>query len=63
MEKVINPKTNKPYTQTELQTAYEAGNSLPFVLDTIPGIGNIYGLHFVSKVWIDESGHSKEVYI
>lgn len=63
MEKIINPKTNKPYSQEELQTAYENGISIPFVLDTLPGDEKLLGSHFVSKVWINENGLSKEIYV
>ena len=63
MRKIINPKTNKPYSQAELQEAYENGKSLPFVLSNLPNIGNIMGTHFVSKIWVKENGLSKEQYI
>lgn len=63
MEKIINPKTNNPYSQNELQMAYENGTSLPFILGTLPSGENLLGSHFVSKVWIDENGVSKEIYV
>ena len=63
MNKIINPKTNNQYSQKELQTAYENGTSVPFILDTLPNGENLLGSHFVSKVWIDENGVSKEIYV
>lgn len=60
---VINPKTHKPYSQDELQTAYEKGKELPVILDYSKNTGYIYGVHIVSKIWVEENGKNKEVYI
>ncbi len=61
MRKVINPKTNKPYTQNEMQTAFENGQELEYYVK-VPDSKMLFSMVPHREYIIDKDGFEKEVY-
>ncbi len=61
MRKIINPKTNKPYSQAELQEAYEEETELKYFIKVPDGellLSNIPHKEYIN----DKNGFEKEVH-
>lgn len=61
MKKVINPKTNKPYSQEELQTAYENGSELEYYIK-VPDGELLFAIVPHKEYVVDKQGFEKEIY-
>ncbi len=61
MRKVINPKTNKPYTQSEMQTAFENKQELEYYIKASDG-KLLFTMIPHKEYIIDKNSFEKEVY-
>lgn len=61
MRKVINPKTNKPYTQDEMQTAFENSQELEYYVK-VPDGKLLFSMIPHREYIVDKEGLEKEVY-
>lgn len=61
MQKVINPKTNIPYTQDEMQTAFDNGQELEYFIKVPDGELLFSAIPHRDYV-VDKDGLEKEVY-
>lgn len=61
MREIINPKTNKPYTQEELQIAFENASELEYYID-VPDGKLLFSAIPHRDYIIDKNGFEKEVY-
>lgn len=61
MRKIINPKTNKPYTQNEMQTAFDNGQELEYYIK-IPDGKLLFSSIPLRTYIVDKDGSEKEVY-